>query len=154
MAPILRRWWLANLEGYILIILLHSLVAWSCGITWKTKSFASPPPQCPWPSNLAKWLLTLQAPYYNITLPFGHVVMRDISTTEIPLATKLGRMVTNIQGLLPKVLPFLLVTWSCEITWQTKNIPTTTVSIATKLCRMATNLKGRLPVMLIYLLVN
>ena len=37
-----------------------------------------------------------------------------------------------------------LIMWSCEITWQTKNISTTRVPMATKLGRTVTNLE-RLP---------
>ena len=39
------------------------------------------------------------------------------------MATKLGRMVTHLNQPLPIVSFYTLVTWSYEITWQTKNIP-------------------------------
>ena len=38
------------------------------------------------------------------------------------MATKLGRMVTNVEGLLPIIFLSPLVTWSYEITGQTKTI--------------------------------
>ena len=61
---------------------------------------------------------------------FDHVVLWDhmtnqnhyIFTTTAPMATKLGRMVTNLEQLLAILLLYPLVTWSCKITWQTKNI--------------------------------
>ena len=69
------------------------------------------------------------------------------------MATRLARMVTNIERLLPIILLYPLVTWSCKITWQTKNISTTTVPMSTKVGRMVTNLKRPLPIMLLYPLV-
>ena len=67
---------------------------------------------------------------HHVTRGFGHVVLRDhmtnsnhfISNTVVPMAMKLGRMVTD-----PERLPTIrlfdpLVTWSFTITWQTKNI--------------------------------
>ena len=39
-----------------------------------------------------------------------------------------------------------LVTWSCKITWQTKNIPTIRVAMATTFDRIATWVKGFLPI--------
>ena len=38
-----------------------------------------------------------------------------ISTTTVPKATKLGRLVINVEGLLPTMLVKPLVMWSCEI---------------------------------------
>ena len=38
------------------------------------------------------------------------------------IVTKLRRMVTYLTGLLPMILLDLLVTWSCEVMWQTKSI--------------------------------
>ena len=40
----------------------------------------------------------------------------------MPLATKLDRMVTYLDGLLPIKVPDPLITWSCEIIRQTGTI--------------------------------
>ena len=39
----------------------------------------------------------------------------------MPMATKLGTMVIRLEGLLLKLLD-PLITWSCDITWQTRNV--------------------------------
>ena len=44
-------------------------------------------------------------------------------------------MVTNLERLLPIMLLYLLVTWSCEITGRTKNISNTTMPTTIKLGR-------------------
>ena len=46
-----------------------------------------------------------------------------------------------------------MVTWSCKITWQTKNTSATTVSMSIKLGWMVTNLERLLPIILLYRLV-
>ena len=71
-----------------------------------------------------------------------------ISTATVLIATKVGKMVTNLERLIPTMLLYTLVTWSCEITWQTKNISTIAVPLATKLGSKVTNLVGLLPIML------
>ena len=57
------------------------------------------------------------------------MVLRDHGQTKIMpslreclLTTKLSRIRTYFEGLLPINLLNSLVTWSCEITWQTKTI--------------------------------
>ena len=45
---------------------------------------------------------------------------RYISTTTTPIATKLGRVVTYVKGILPKKSHCSWVTYFCEITWQFK----------------------------------
>ena len=45
-----------------------------------------------------------------------------ISTTRVTIATKLGRMITYFDGLLPITSHDTLISLSCEITWQTKTI--------------------------------
>ena len=60
--------------------------------------------------------------------PFDHMVLRDhvthwnhyISTNAMLMSTMLGRMVTNLEGLLPVMLLDPLVTWSWQITWELK----------------------------------
>ena len=54
---------------------------------------------------------------------FDHVVLQDhvtnknhcISITRVPMATKLGRMMTSLDGLLPIMPHDPLITWPCEI---------------------------------------
>ena len=91
-------------------------------------------------------------PYSHMTpWSLGIVKSRDklkhISTITMPLATKLRRMVTYLNGLLPIRSNNCLITWSCKVTLQTKIIIfTTRVPLATKLCRMVTYLNGLLPI--------
>ena len=93
---------------------------WSRGLSeimWETKTIISPLPQCLWPPNVVS--------SHNVTIPFGHVVLRDhatnwnhMTTTTVPMATTLGRMVTNLKWILPIMLtlPFGPVVFqrSCE----------------------------------------
>ena len=50
------------------------------------------------------------------------VLVHFISTSTVPMFTKHGWMVANFEGLLPIMLLYLLITWSCEITWHIKTI--------------------------------
>ena len=45
-----------------------------------------------------------------------------ISTTAVPLATKLGKVVTCHEGFASIKSRGPLITWHCKITWQTNNI--------------------------------
>ena len=45
-----------------------------------------------------------------------------LSTTRVPMATKLSRNVTYFYGLLPLTSYDHLITWSCDITWQTSTV--------------------------------
>ena len=45
-----------------------------------------------------------------------------ISTTTMPIANQLGRIMTILERLLPIMLLYALVTPFCETTWQSKNI--------------------------------
>ena len=58
----------------------------------------------------------------------------------MPIATKLGRVVTYHEGLPPIKSHDPLITWSCKITWQTKFIitPLPKVAMTRKLGRMVT----------------
>ena len=133
-------------------------------ITWQTKAIIAPLPQCLWPPNLAGWWLTLSdfcLP--NATQPFGNMALRghvknqnhNISINIVPMANKIGRMVTNFERLPPIMILYPLVTWSCEIIWQTTKhyISTTLVPMITKLGRMVTNFQGLLTLMLLHPLV-
>ena len=48
------------LEGLLATKLHISRVTWSCKIMWQTRSIISPLQQCLWPTNLARWWLTLR----------------------------------------------------------------------------------------------
>ena len=64
----------------------------------------------------------------------------------MPINTKLGRLVTNLELLLPIMLLYPLVTWLWEITWQSKNISTATEPKGTKIDGLVTNLKWLVPI--------
>ena len=50
----------------------------------------------------------------------GYNLKYYISTTTVPMATKLGKLVVCSEGLLPIMLLYPLVKWSCEIAGQFK----------------------------------
>ena len=92
---------------------------------------------------------------FKVTFPFAHVILWDhlinwnhyISTTTVPMATKLDRMVTYLNGLVPVKSHSHLITWFCKITWQTKIIKSSLpLSTASKLDRMITYLDELLPI--------
>ena len=47
----------------------------------------------------------------------GHVTNKNpyVSITRMPMATKLGRMMTSLDGFLPIMSHDPLITWPCEI---------------------------------------
>ena len=47
---------------------------------------------------------------------------KNISTTSVPVTTKHGKVVTYVDGFLPIKSYDPFITWSSEITWQTKTI--------------------------------
>ena len=47
---------------------------------------------------------------------------KHISTTAMPMATKRGRVATDHEGLPPMKSHYPLITWFCEITWQTETL--------------------------------
>ena len=70
------------------------------------------------------------APTNKVTKNLGHVVLQDhvtnyylyMSTTAVPMATKLEMMVTYLEEVLPIMWRNPLIPWSCKITWKTKTI--------------------------------
>ena len=46
----------------------------------------------------------------------------NISTTSMPMATKLSKLVTYYKSVSTRKSHDLSITWSCKVTWQTKNI--------------------------------
>ena len=75
-----------------------------------------------------------------------HVTNKNhyISSTKVPMATKLDRMVTYFERLLTIKSFYALITWSCKVTWQ--KIFITRVPMANKLGRIMTLLDGLLPI--------
>ena len=64
-----------------------------------------------------------------------------ISTTRVPMANKLRRMVAHLDGLLSTKSHDPLITWSCEIAWQKdRYISIIALAMATELGRMVTYL--------------
>ena len=111
-------------EGLLSIKSRDSFVTWSCEITWQTKSLF-PLPQYLWLPNMASWWLTLRASHPRSHPTLDHVVLRDhvtnlkhVSTTTIPMATKLGRVVTYNEELALIKLhdPSFTLFW--KVTWQ------------------------------------
>ena len=92
------------------------------------------------------------APNHKVIECFDQVVLQNhvtkkkhISTTKDPMATKLGKVITYVDGLIFTKSHDSLIMCSYEITWQTKSIVSNTaVLIATKLDRMVNYFK-RLP---------
>ena len=80
----------------------------------------------PWQDGDLPWA----APAHKVNWPFGQGVFQDremnlkhyISTFTIPMATKIGRLVTYNEELSFKELPYPLMTRLCDFTWQTKII--------------------------------
>ena len=128
-----------------------SLITWSCEITRQIRSLffhyqSAFDQQNRRDDNLPGWDLT-----HKVTWPFYHVIFRYnvakrnhyISTTIMHIATKLGSIMRLLlEGLLTIKSYNSLITWFCEIQWQTKNIVfpilQCLVPSATKLSRMVT----------------
>ena len=113
--------------GLLPIMLLYPLFTWSCKIAWETK-IISPLPQHLWSQTLAgygsPWMLSTHKvtwPYNHVVL-WGHVTNWNISTTSLPMATKLGRMRTSLEWLLPIKSHDHIIKWSSKVTWQTEII--------------------------------
>ena len=64
----------------------------------------------------------------------------------MPMVTKLDRVVTYLEGLLPIKLHDPLITSPCNITQKTKTISTIIVSMGTKHGRMMTYLEGSISI--------
>ena len=82
---------------------------------------------------------TIQTCASDITTSRSRYKIKIITTTRVPMATKLGRMVTYCNRFMHINSHDPLITSSCEITWPFKTtISTIWVSMATKLARMVT----------------
>ena len=75
--------------------------------------------------NLPWW-----APTHKFKKRYDHVILQNlvinwnhyISTTTVPIATKFGRIVTYLEGLLSIKSYKALISWPWKVTWQTKII--------------------------------
>ena len=119
---------------------------WSWEIIWQTKTIMCPLPWYPWHPNLEGWWHNLRS--YKPSSPFDHVVLHGhvtktcyISTTRVPMVSKLGRMITY----LPWWTPTYNVAWPLDhvfkldhLTKCNRYISSTKVTMATKICRMMT----------------
>ena len=100
----------------------------SCSLT--NENITSSLSRCLWPQKVTVCRLTMEASTDKVRWPFDHVVLRDyetnlnhlISTTTMPMATKLEGIVTCLKGLLLIKLPNSLFRWSYKITYQTETI--------------------------------
>ena len=132
MSPLLQCIGPLNLTGWNLpwrasTINSHDpIIMWSCKFTRQTKKYLhyqSVYDHQSWQDGYLLWW----APAHKVTGPFDCVVSQDhviyknhISTYTVPMTTKLGKMITYLQGLLPIKSHEALIVWSCKITWQTK----------------------------------
>ena len=74
--------------------------------------------------NLPWWV-----PTNKVILALDHVILQNhiinqnhLSLLPLPIVTRLGRMVTYLEGLLT-IKPYnTLISWFCKITWETKTI--------------------------------
>ena len=79
-----------------------------------------------WQGSSPPWRVAI----YKVTWSSYHMILRHhvtrqnhcISTTTVPMAMKLSRMVTYLEGLLTSKSYNTLIKWSCNVTWQTKSI--------------------------------
>ena len=107
---------LTNLEELLLMMLLNPLRS-------LIKTIMSPPHDAYGHQTSQDCDLPWGSSIHKATWPFAHVVFRYhvtnlnhfISTKTMSIATKFSRMVTYLMG-------NIIITWSCEITWQTKII--------------------------------
>ena len=126
------------------------LITWSCEITWQSKTIIPTLPQflCS-PDDDIPW----EAPNHKVIQSFDHVVFQVhvtnknpyISTTRVPLAIKLGKMMIYLDGLLYKVSwPFDHVVLKDYVTNESQYITTIRAPISTKSDRIVTYLYGGL----------
>ena len=121
--PNLAEWWLTFRSSYpwcYYTLWSHGLVSSRDKLKQLYLDYHSAYGHQTWQDDVKPWA----ASTYNVTLPFSHMALQDqvtnwkhnISTNTVPMATKLGRMVTNLEQFLHIMLLCPLVTWSCKIT--------------------------------------
>ena len=111
-----------NLEE-LLPMLFYSLITWSCEITWQTKTFYlhyhNAYDHKTWQNGDSPWA----ASTHKVTSPYNHVnKLIHISTTTMPMTTKLEPIVIYLARLLSINSHDYIITPSCETKWQTKII--------------------------------
>ena len=108
-----------------------SFIWWSWEVMWQTKTVMSLHYHSAYGHQIRQYgNLPWWTPANKVTWPFDYMVLWDhvtkykhyISSTAPPMATKLGRMMTYLDWLLPIKSHDHMITWSCKITWQTKVI--------------------------------
>ena len=77
-------------------------ISWSCKITWQTKKIIYPYGYRTWQGGDIHWRTSI----HKVTSPFGHVFLQGhvkirsvISSTTMPIVTKLGEKVAYYKGL-------------------------------------------------------
>ena len=119
----------------------------SCSSTTKN---IFPLPQCLWPPNLASWWLVWGAPNHkkNFLMTWSRKItwqIKNISTTRVPMTTKLGWMLIYRAPTHKVIWPFYHVVLWVHVTYYSHYVSTTTVPMGTKLDRMVLYLEGLLP---------
>ena len=132
-----HEWWRIKVRSSEIFLFTH----------WNV----SPLPQWLWPPNLTRWW-PWGAPTNKVTWPFDYVVFwnhlanwKHLSTSRVPLATKLDRIVTVID-----FYPCHMIFWSCGL-WRSHDklncyLSPTKVAVATKFHRTVTYLEWLLPI--------
>ena len=114
-------------KGLPAIKLQDSLITLSNEITWQIKTYfqyQKAYDHQTWQGGNLLWM----APAHKFTWSFDPMVMQHHMTNQIyisstkPMATKLERIVTYLEGRLPMNSHEALTMWSYEITWKIKNI--------------------------------
>ena len=144
--PNLVGWWLTMRGSHILSYMtLYQVVFWYNVTNWSR--YISTITRCMTIKlgrvvTYREWLLPIRtgAPTHKVTCFFDQMVLEVawqiwcyISTWIRSIATKYGKVVNYCEGLPPLESHDPLMTWSCEITWQIKNMSTTTMPLTTKL---------------------
>ena len=105
--------------------LLTKLPPWSWKVMRQTKTVTSLLAECLWPPNLVEWWHTLRDYNNKVILRFYHMILQSHVTNKnhyISTASELDRQVTYFDILLTIKWFYVLITWSCNGTWQEKVI--------------------------------
>ena len=118
-----QDWEVVDYFGMFLPIKSHAFITSSPKIRWQTKNISTTTGPM---ATILGWMITyldglLLIKFHN----FDQMAFQDTWETKaivVSIASKLGRMVTYLEGLHPKSLRDPFVTWLCKITWQTWTI--------------------------------
>ena len=106
------------------------LITWFSKVTWQKKLiylyYQSAYGHQTWQDGNLTW----RAPTHKVKQRLDHMVLQVhvtskshyTSTTRVLMATKLGSMITYLDGLLSIKSHDPVISWLCEITWPTKTI--------------------------------